>query len=282
MSKTAKKAATLAKNTAKKKKAAKVIAAKRRSSWRILKDSVVIIKSNFKLIGGISLIYAILLYILVFSDAGLDIANAKTYINDALGTGTNNVSTSFTIFGYLLDNTAISNNPVLPLYQTVLGVIFSLAYIWSQRQIFEGNKTARIRDAFYKSTDQLIPFILILLLVGLQFIPAVIASSIYNSTILQGLVTNSIELVIIISIILFLLFVTLLLLVPSVAAIYIVTLQDATPIHAYKTARKLIKGRRFAIIRKLLVLSFVLVAVTGAILIPLIAFCTLPRRRSFS
>ncbi|MDQ2973208.1 MAG: hypothetical protein M3P98_02915 [bacterium] len=271
MSKIAKKAEQAVKKDSKNKKVKKVTA-KHQSSWAILKKSIKIIKSNFKLIGGISAVYAVLLYIFVFSGAGLDIANAKQYISEALGNDVDNVSSSFTIFGYLLDNTAISKNPALPIYQTVLGIIFSLAYIWSLREVYEGNTKARIRDALYNSTDQLVPFIMIMFIVGLQFIPAAIASSIYNSTILQGLVTSGIELTVIISIILVLLFLSLYLLVPSVAAIYIVTLSGATPLQSYRTAKKLVKGYRFEIIRKMLLLGFFVIFVTAILVVPLIAF----------
>ena len=60
----------------------------------------------------------------------------------------------------------------------------------------------------------------------------------------------------------------------SIFALYIVTLPDMTPMQALRSARNLVRFRRWTVMRKVLFLPLSLVVIGGLLLIPIIIFLT--------
>ncbi len=60
----------------------------------------------------------------------------------------------------------------------------------------------------------------------------------------------------------------------SIFALYIVTLPDMTPLKALRSARELVKGRRWAVILRLLSLPVILLIVAAIIMVPIIIVLT--------
>jgi hypothetical protein len=60
----------------------------------------------------------------------------------------------------------------------------------------------------------------------------------------------------------------------SVFALYIVTLPDVTPMQALRSARELVRHRRWSIARKVLFLPVSLLVIAAAIMIPVILLLT--------
>jgi hypothetical protein len=130
---------------------------------------------------------------------------------------------------------------------------------------------ARIRDAYYGGMYPLIPFILTLIVIGLELLPLIISAALYGVVITNGIAAHGYEQVIWVIILLGGLSLTLFLLASSIVSLYIVTLPDMTPLKSLRSARDLVRGRRLSVIRKLLFLPFVLLVVAAIIILPTIA-----------
>jgi hypothetical protein len=181
------------------------------------------------------------------------------------------VLTSLTLFSVLLSNTGSTPTEVAGAYQSILLVVVSLALIWGLRQSYAAGKAkTTIRDTFYKGLYPLVPFLLVLLVVGLQLIPALLASFLYNVVIVGGLAVTAVELGLWYVMLAALVLLSLYMITSSVFALYIVTLPNVTPMAALRSARDLVLHRRWVIMRKFLFLPLALLVLAGVIMVPLI------------
>lgn len=152
--------------------------------------------------------------------------------------------------------------------QALLFVLFSLVIIWTLRQTSGQKKTKRIKlsDSFYSSMYPLVPFMLVLLVIGLQLIPLSIANFLYTVLFAEGLATTPLEQVLWALLLIGLSILSLYMISSSIFSLYIVTLPNVRPMQALRSARDLVRFRRWAIIVKFLFLmAFCLIL--GAILI---------------
>jgi hypothetical protein len=224
--------------------------------------------------GGIVLVYLVLTVLLVKGlSSSNDIPEVKRLLEEALTGVGGRLATGFTIFGYLLGNSSGVTSEVAGTYQSMLHVLVSLALIWALRQTHAGN-TVGVREAFYRGMYPLVPFLAVLLVIGLQFIPLAIASWLFDVTIVSGLAVTPPEQVLW-SVLCFLLAVLSIYLVSSsVFALYVSTLPDMTPMKALRSTRELVRYRRWEILRKVIFLPIVMLIIGAVILIPIILFLT--------
>ncbi len=202
-----------------------------------------------------------------------DIPEVKRLLEEALTGVGGRLATGFTIFGYLLGNSSAVTSEVAGTYQSMLLVLVSLAIIWALRQTHAGNSVG-VREAFYRGMYPLVPFLAVLLVIGLQLLPLAIASWLFNVTIVSELAVTPLEQVLW-SVLCFLLAVLSIYLVSSsVFALYVSTLPDMTPMKALRSTRELVRYRRWEILRKVLFLPVVLLLVGAVILVPIILFLT--------
>jgi hypothetical protein len=233
------------------------------SVWQLSKNSSSVVWNNRSLFSGIMLVYGILYLLLV---QGLSSApSSSTNFSHGLSRALSGLAS----FALLVNNSSTSSNPAGGPYQAILIIIVSLVLIWTLRQIYAGSKV-RIRDGYYKALYPFIPFLLILLLIGLEFLPLLIGTTIYSVVISQGIAVNVIEKLIGLIFLLGLILLSLYLISSSVFALYIVTLPDMTPMKALRSAKELVKGRRSLIMRKLLFLPLALIILTSLIMLPFI------------
>ncbi len=229
---------------------------------------------NWRVFLGITLVYLILTIALV---KGFGVSSNVRELKGALGEVFHGrvaaVSSSVTIFSVLLGSIGDATSEVAGAYQSILLVVVSLALIWALRQTHSENKPKfAIRDAFYKGLYPLVPFLLVLLVIGIQLIPIGMAGGLYqiifgNNLAVHwyeqlgwsvGLGTMALWSIYMVS--------------SSVFALYIVTLPDVRPMQALRSARDLVKYRRLAIFRKVVFLPLALLLMNGLIVIPLILF----------
>ena len=243
------------------------------SARKILVTSVKHIFEHKKLYAGIAAIYMLITIVLVkgfvFTS---DLSIAKQSIEELLTGTPGKVAASFTVFGILLG----SNNPgnqVSGLYQAIIITITSLAFIWALRQTHAGIKIT-IKDSFYKSMYPLVPFVLVLLYIGLQLLPIIAANFLYTATIGSGVAINIIEITLWTLLSTLLVVWSLYMVTSSAFALYIVTLPDMTPRKALRSAKSLVQFRRWTIMRKVLFLPFILLLATAAIELPIILLAT--------
>lgn len=244
------------------------------SARLLMLDSIKTLRTNWRFFGGVSLIYGLLLLVFVRGvGGGIDVVSTKDLINQSLGEGASNWSTSFNIFTDLAGGTSMSNNDLTSLYQTIIVIICSLVVIWGLRQVHtKGVKTLKAKDGFYNGMYPLVPVLLVVFVVALQFLPMTLAVSLYATTVGSGLAITAVEQLLWITLASLMTLLSLYMLASSIFAIYIATLPRMEPIQALRTARKLVAHRRFIVVRKLLLLPIVLMLLLGLIVIPFIAF----------
>jgi hypothetical protein len=116
----------------------------------------------------------------------------------------------------------------------------------------------------------LVPFVLILLVMALQMLPTFIGLSVYQLVVIAGIAASAVEIIFWGLGALALALLSLYLLVSSIVALYIVTLPDMTPLTALRSAKQLVKGRRWTIMRKMLFFPVLCLLAAAIIMLPFI------------
>ncbi len=241
---------------------------------RLFQAALVRLKKGWRLFGGIILIYGLLTIILVRGfGGGLNLGGLKDNLHQLSQGRWSQLSTGVTLFGVLLGSAGSSANGTASIYQTILMIVISLVLIWSLRQQQANNKIT-MRSAFYNSMYPLIPFLLVLMVIGLQLIPLAIGSSIFNLVITNGIAVSFIEKFVWGLLFFCLSLLSLYMLSSSIFALYIVTLPDMTPLRALRSARQLVRYRRWTVLRKIVLLPVLLLLAAGVIMVPLIILLT--------
>jgi hypothetical protein len=243
-------------------------------SWKILGTALSTLKNNKKLFLGIAVIYGLLTAILVTGFSSTDVSGAKQSFQQ-LFTGHLGQLVSGTSFflGLLGDQTGNSASPSSGVYQVIVGLIISLAVIWTLRQLQAGNKV-RIRDGFYQGMYPLVPVVLVLLVIGMELIPLGGGAWLYSAIMSNGIAVSSVEQVMWFILFFLLALISIYMICSTLFALYIVSLPNVTPMQAIRGANQLVMHRRWTILRKVLFLPVALVVMVAAIMIPFIVFLT--------
>jgi hypothetical protein len=243
-------------------------------SFRIFWRSLKVLSKFWKFFLLIMIIYGILDLILVRNLAnGSSLSQLKSVLDPFSKTNTSQVSNGLTLFLYLLGNSNNSNSSNAGVYQTILLIIVSLAIIWGLRQAYNGIH-ARLRDAFYKGMYPLIMFFLILIVIGLQFLPLILGATLYNLVINNGIAVYTVEKWLWGLLFFIMALATIYMICSSIFALYIVTLPDMTPMKALRSARELVVHRRWEVLRKIIFLPIALIIIATIIMIPLLLAAT--------
>lgn len=227
-----------------------------------------IISERPKQFAGLALVHLFLTMLLVrgFSFS-LDIAGTKSVLDQLYVGGSGKALTVASLFGQLVNGSSETTNAGAGLYQSILSILLVLAIIWMIRQ--RGNtQTLRVRDAFYKGMYPVVPFVLVLLVVGLQLIPAGVGGWLYAATITGGLAVTTIEQVLWILLVLLLITLSLYMISSSIFALVIVTLPNMTPMRALRSARNLVLHRRWKVASKVFAMLGILFCAGLVVMIP--------------
>lgn len=235
----------------------------------LLKISVRLIRNNWKLFGGITIIYIVLTFMFVSKLQGTDIAKVQELLQKLDASTFTTITTTTAIFASLFENN--KQQAGSSFNQSCIFILITLVTIWSLRQT-SANKIVRIRDAFYKGTYPLVQFVLVLLTIGFQLIPMAIASWLYEVVIIGGIAGNGLEFVLWLGLIIGLLCVSLYLVISSIFGLFIVTLPDMTPLKSLRSARQLVKYRRLEVLRKVIFLPILLFLLAICVMFPVIIF----------
>ena len=242
--------------------------------WQLTRKAALLIWEHKELFAGITAIYGLLNLLLAQGIGGnTDVPLLKDAFNQVFTGHFGFVPTSLSIFTVLIGTAGNTTSQTAGAYQMFLAILASLAIIWSLRQVVAGS-VPQVKDAFYRGMTPLVPFLLVLLVIGLQLLPLIIGSSLYNLVISNGIAVYAIE-----KLLWALLFATLGLLSlymvsSSLFALYIVTLPDMTPLKALRSARGLVRYRRWTVLRKLLCLPIILLVVAAVVMMPIIILLT--------
>lgn len=220
---------------------------------------------NKKIFSGIITIYLLLNIILASSLS--TISSNFSIMKDNFGSAHNLLDG----LGSLLALTSSSGGSSSGTMQSVLLVIFSLALIWALRQV-TSKEEITIKQAFYSSTGQLIPFLLIIFVMILQLIPVTLVSLILAAVLPSIFVTGATATVLLLLIIVPLVSWSIYMLCSSFMALYIVTLPDMQPRQALRSAKKLVNFRRWSILRRVLIFLILIALLYSIVMLPLILY----------
>lgn len=227
-----------------------------------------------KTFAGITGIYLLLSVLLVKGlNSSSDIPEIKDSVQELITGTTGQLASSLAVFGFLVGNTSGVTSEVAGTYQSILLILVSLALIWALRQT-HADKKIGIRESFYRGMYPLVPFLVVLLVIGIQFIPLALSSWLFNVTIVSGLAVTPPEQVLWLVFCFLLAVLTIYMVSSSIFALYISTLPDMMPMKALRSARQLVRYRRAAILRKVLFIPFIILFFLIVIILPIIMFIT--------
>lgn len=238
------------------------------SGWRLFTSSLAFIWHYRRLFFGVTLTYGI--FNLVFVHGTGSLVNLSG-INKAA-----NLGDGFNRFSAVLGSAGSANTEAASLYQSILLIITALALIWMIRQLTakptKGKPAAAtnlsVRKVFYHSTYALVPFILVLILISIQLIPMLIGASVYSLVISNGLAVGPLENGLWLVAFMGLSIWSLYMVTATLFGLFVVTLPEMTPIAAWRAAKKLVAGRRWTVMRKLLFLPFILLVLVALLILP--------------
>jgi hypothetical protein len=229
------------------------------------------LRDNWKLFLGIAAVYLVLSLVLV---KGFSISADSLDLKTILNGDAKSLTGGLLVFTLLTVNAGSSSTQVAGLYQTFLILIMSLAVIWALRHVFNSPVQVRVRDAFYQGMYPLIPVLLVILTIGLQLLPMVIGAALYSIVVSQGIAAHPIEEILFAVLGLLLTAWSFRMIISSIFAVYIAALPDMTPMKALRSAKDLVRTRRWTILRKLLFLPFCLLLIALLIMLPVIMLVT--------
>lgn len=239
------------------------------SAWRLLGRTYQFCLNNWKVLGAITLVYGLFYFLLVRAAPQIDLSEYETTIDELIGEGSDGVKT-LTLAGLALASAGTSTSQVQLLYGLVLIVVFSLAVIWSLRHIM-AKKKFNLRDSFYRSQTPLVPYLGLLGLMSIQLIPMAVGSLLYSIVTAQSIAVTPVESLLFAVLWLGLTLLSAYFLVNSLMATYAVTLPGMYPWAALKATRGLVKGRRWFLLRKMLLLPVILFLLFALVFLFLIA-----------
>ncbi|MDQ3064721.1 MAG: hypothetical protein M3Q36_00410 [bacterium] len=224
-----------------------------------------------KLFGGIFVLYVLLYVVLVKGLAtNFQVESTRELIEEALGEKLQGAMAATALFGALIGTAGATASEAGSVYQLVLFIVFSLAIIWALRASYGGRSIIKVRESFYSGMYPLVPYLLVVMVVFVQLLPALLGLTIYNIVAANAIAVNIFQQVLMILFLVMSLFLSVYLISSSIFASYIVTLDKMTPLKALRSSKKLVKYRRWTLLRKILFLPVVIALFFGMVFLPLV------------
>ncbi len=228
---------------------------------------------NKKVFFGVLAVFLLLNLIFVkgFSST-LDISGLK----DQVAQTTNNAAgANLALVSVLFGSGNSASSEVGGLYQSIILVIVTLAFIWLFRHTSgEEKQNIKVRQPFYDGMAPLIPFLIVMCVVGLQLIPMLAGLGILSTVLANNLAVTGMEQALWALLALVLTMLSFYLISSSLFALVVVTLPGSGPRAALKDAKQVVVGRRWVVMRKLLLMAisvavgFALVVFASIALVP--------------
>ncbi len=241
----------------------------------VLQRTLKLILANKKPLLYILIIYGLVNMTLVRGfGSPLNIAELKTTLQDSFGSTQDGLTMAGTVFTALLGTSSVTSSETAAVYQNMLFILVSLAIIWVFRQSAAGKKPTA-KQAFYNAFYPLIQFLLVLLVMAVQLVPAYFGMFVYSIVNSGGLAISGLEQGIWLLFMGLLTTLSLYMICSSLFALYIVTLPDMQPMQALRSSRQLVFSRRLSVFRKLVVLPIVAFLLLVILVVPAIYFLPL-------
>ncbi|MBX4188841.1 hypothetical protein KW792_01960 [Candidatus Saccharibacteria bacterium] len=239
-------------------------------SFKLTRRVFSIFKNHWKVLGGIVLVYLILniVFASAINNINSNFDSIKTDLQASGGSGLWHAAGGFLA---LVASSGVSGSTTGSALQSMLFVIESLVIIWTLRHLLSGQKIT-VKNAYYKSTTPLIPFLLVIGVIIIQLLPvtvgalllAAISTSVFTSTAVATVFSSIIFAMLAAW--------SLYMVTASIFGLYIVTLPDMQPREALRSARDLVRFRRLLVFRKVIFMPIFILLVMGLVVVPLIIF----------
>ena len=223
---------------------------------------------------GLGVVYLLisLLFVREFSlDSGIN--ELRSSLEEIFVGTSAQLALGLTLFGALVESSGSASSPAGSAYSSVLLVVISLATIWGLRQTYVGSKVTA-RDAFYKGIYPAVPYALVLAVIILQLLPAMIGATLYGIVTTNGLAVNFGEQAAWLLLFGMLCLLSLYMITSSIFALYVVTLPDMTPLKALRSARELVRYRRWSVMRKVIFMPLALLLLGAVVMLPFLLGAT--------
>lgn len=240
------------------------------SSFSLIGQVFLIFKKHWRPLGGIVLVYLVLN--VIFASGFSNIGNAFENIKLSLQSGAKwQFSEALNGFGSLVGGAGLTTSETASVLQVVLFILASLVIIWALRHLLAGQMIS-IKQAYYQSMTPLVPFLIIMFVIFIQLLPLTVGSLIV-AWIASAIFTVGSTADIITGIAIFCFGVwSIYMLSSSIFALYIVTLPEMEPRKALRSAKNLVRFRRWGVIRRLIFLPIFILLLMGLIIVPLILY----------
>jgi hypothetical protein len=246
-------------------------------SSKIIADSFRFIRSNWKTLSIILLVYTVSYFVLAYATPNIDLPEVVKQANDAgaqPGTVDKLKTFSSALFTYRGDASDFSRWA-----QFFLAIIFSLIFIYAIRNMHQGIKL-RARDALYSGTGNLIPFFMNISLIAIQLIPFTLLSVIYNIGMARDLFVNNLEKFVAGTILVISGLLTFWFIPTAIISLYAITVPGVYPSKTMEAVRIIVSRRRLEVVRHLLV--FVLFVLVSYLVLLLLLVTYVPRFANLS
>jgi hypothetical protein len=241
------------------------------SGFKLLKGAIQLARKNWKVFGTIVIIAALLNIIFVQQLSSLNVSDLRQRATELAGGNGSEFNTGLALLGLMIGGgTSTPNSDVAPSRSFIFIGVW-LALIWTIRQVLL-NKKVRARDGFYKGMYPLVPFLGVLMVVGLQLLPLLAGATLYSTVLNNGTAINAREQILWLGVFIVPAALSVYMFCSSFFALYIVTLPDMTPLKALRSARPLVKYRRLVVLRKMLFLPLVMFVAIVVVMLPVILF----------
>ncbi len=217
----------------------------------LIKDSLSFAWQHRRVLIGPVIVYGIAHIFLVSGFSGhVDVVGIQKSLEDFIGNhplGNSAITTAIVAFGA---SSPGSENPSGKVYQALLPIVGTLAFIWTVRRL-KKSQPVKLREAFYFSMQPFFPLVLVLVSIALRLIPLSIVSYIMAMARTNGFAASTPETILFVLGWLAIVTLTFAWIVPYVLAIYSVTLPEVYPGQAKYAARAMVKGQRINIVGRM-------------------------------
>lgn len=221
---------------------------------KLISDTCLHIWRYKRIFFGVMVVYILLNLVLVKSfKTALDVPSLKDELQNS--SSLQGFSLGATLLGMVASSGVGGTTEVANLYQSIITIITILAFIWLFRETHEHRKkvTIKLKQPYYEGMTPIIPFVLSLMLIGLQLLPMMIGVGVFSLVQTNGLAVTAVETFVWALFAILLSLLSFYLVSASMFGLIIVTLPKSTPISAYKSAKSVVAFRRWTIMRKLLI-----------------------------
>lgn len=242
------------------------------SVYRLIRQTLQLLWGYRSAFAKIALVYGLISFVLVQGlSASGGVGDLKDALSDSFQGAFGTFATGIGVYSILVGSAGTATTGQGSVYQFFIVIIASLATIWALRQaLVETKPDISAKAAYYNGMYPLVPFMLVVMVIGLQLIPLLVGSTLFSTVIGQGVAVTAGEQVGWAVLYALLAGWTIYMLGASLFALYVVTLPGMTPLKALRSARDLVKGRRWTMLRKIISLPLVLLVVAAVVMVPVI------------